>query len=661
MSSTVESSSATSSSVPFSVRIRVDIKPPEDYPVIFSYQELLKRQQRAKPPPQALSIALPTNPVSEEDKFYQGLLERAAKYDLEDTEDVDQSDDEPAQNSKRGLVVDEYDYEDPFIDDSDMLLDEPYDYHVPEHDGYFVYHGPLDGHDTARERSKTDKRKVSKSKPKSSTTTTKKETSHTGTSEDQKKPTKVASTKLKKTASSGAQATKVEASSSALSSKAATKKPVDSTEGGGPEKKNKPAVKDKKPSASTSTSITTVSSQESAPTPTSTSTSTTAKKKGTSTTELKPLDPDMELLVEKLRQDSAKESFANKAKFPVSLRPTMLDIGTLMFRQNHKLDDNLVSHLMTILPYNRFTLKKYLMTKAGPLRVKELQTKIDELSVNLKSIVDKMMPEQQRQHDEKVSAVQQQKSQSTDQSSQTANSAAPDPAPSTEEDPVLATKFRCNDEVRRIIYEIMKLDSILTILKNEIAGLTNKNENVMAEGKARKQMYQKLLSCWPEGWMTTYEISRQYSQYKLKMDKNRNDDVKQTSATNAASNKKTGIKRPAVSTGGSAGAEDVKKRKKLSPQPPSSRPLPDKSESNNPTLSSTTLAPEKDSLPKQPSSTAETSAYFHPSSTDTPTAPETPSHDHSLSYSSSSPSGHPWQKSPSMKIESLISGPNPPS
>ena len=40
---------------------------------------------------------------------------------------------------------DNYDYEDPFIDDSDMLLDEPQEYSVPEFDGFFVYHGPLDG------------------------------------------------------------------------------------------------------------------------------------------------------------------------------------------------------------------------------------------------------------------------------------------------------------------------------------------------------------------------------------------------------------------------------------------------------------------------------------------------------------------------------------
>ena len=47
------------------------------------------------------------------------------------------------------------------------------------------------------------------------------------------------------------------------------------------------------------------------------------------------------------------ESFAHKAKFPPALRPLTLDIGRLMFRED---DNNVVNHLMKILPYNRFTL-----------------------------------------------------------------------------------------------------------------------------------------------------------------------------------------------------------------------------------------------------------------------------------------------------------------
>lgn len=61
--------------------------------------------------------------------------------------------------------------------------------------------------------------------------------------------------------------------------------------------------------------------------------------------------------MEKLRRDVKKETFENKAKFPVALKPTVLEAGLIMFRKIKTIDDNLVQHLMTILPYNRYTLK----------------------------------------------------------------------------------------------------------------------------------------------------------------------------------------------------------------------------------------------------------------------------------------------------------------
>jgi hypothetical protein len=61
--------------------------------------------------------------------------------------------------------------------------------------------------------------------------------------------------------------------------------------------------------------------------------------------------------MEKLRRDVKYESFENKAKFPLSLKPTVLEAGLITFRKYRTIDENLVHHLMTILPYNRFTLK----------------------------------------------------------------------------------------------------------------------------------------------------------------------------------------------------------------------------------------------------------------------------------------------------------------
>lgn len=72
---------------------------------------------------------------------------------------------------------------------------------------------------------------------------------------------------------------------------------------------------------------------------------------------LNPLSPRMEALMEQLRHDRQKLSFENKAKFPPRLRSTMLNIGTEMFDTLHQVDDNVVAHLVDILPYNRFTMR----------------------------------------------------------------------------------------------------------------------------------------------------------------------------------------------------------------------------------------------------------------------------------------------------------------
>lgn len=61
--------------------------------------------------------------------------------------------------------------------------------------------------------------------------------------------------------------------------------------------------------------------------------------------------------MDKIRRDAVHEDFQNKAKFPLSLKPTVLEAGLVMFRKYKTIEENLVFHLMTVLPYNRFTLK----------------------------------------------------------------------------------------------------------------------------------------------------------------------------------------------------------------------------------------------------------------------------------------------------------------
>ncbi|KAI8985272.1 hypothetical protein BDB01DRAFT_789524 [Pilobolus umbonatus] len=405
---------------------------------------------------------------------------------------------------------DDYDFEDPFIDDSDMLMNEPGSPVESTINGFFVYTGPLDGNSIIEKKPK----KTTKGKEKSVTV------------QKKEKPRPKKEEEGKKSIQSTVAAMAAALAAVTLPSTVKSKKPIVS-----PLLKAESKVSIKKPISANPIKKKKKADKEDSKVIKGDS----EKKKKNEIVELQPLDPEVLALVEKIRKDATLENFENKAKFPPNLKPTVLEAGLVTLRKFKTIDDNLVFHLMTILPYNRFTLKKFLTTKAGQLRVDELQQEIDELAILLKQTIDRMMPEQQRQFNEKIA--------STPTNVEIVK---------LDEDERPTPKFRCNDEVRKILYDIIQTEEQSIYVSNQIAILRDypeRPEVVLNESKARKSMYQRLLSCWPEGWMNTYEMSRQYSQYKAKV-------VSQTSdKVNTAGVNKRPYSSP-VSTG------DVKKRKK---------------------------------------------------------------------------------------------------
>lgn len=175
--------------------------------------------------------------------------------------------------------------------------------------------------------------------------------------------------------------------------------------------------------------------------------------------------------MEKLRHDVKNEDFSNKAKFPAALKPTVLEAGLITLRKHRIIDENLVYHLMQILPYNKFTLRKFLTTKSGQMRVDELQQEIDELAIKLKQTIDRMMPEQQRLFNEKLAQARKWTKKDkwngimtdyiwiiVEASSEPSN---PDEEPTP--------KFKCNDEVRKILYDIIQTEEQSIHIANQVA------------------------------------------------------------------------------------------------------------------------------------------------------------------------------------------------
>ena len=78
----------TESAKTASPRLHVEIKN-QSFPVIFSYRELLKQNKKE----QQKAIAFPpTN--NADDQYFQNLLARAAQYDINEGDDVEDNDSE---------------------------------------------------------------------------------------------------------------------------------------------------------------------------------------------------------------------------------------------------------------------------------------------------------------------------------------------------------------------------------------------------------------------------------------------------------------------------------------------------------------------------------------------------------------------------------------
>ncbi|KAG0785033.1 hypothetical protein G6F16_003355 [Rhizopus arrhizus] len=546
---------------PGSTRFHIDVKT-QQIPVIFSYHQLKKKKE------QKVNNFVPEL-AQEEDAFFKELLKKAESYSLKDEQEpMDQAaddDDEDDEGSDDDSITgglkkkgNEYDFEDPFIDDSEMLLDESFEYDIPEIDGFFVYQGPLDANESTEEKkiTTTSNKRRAAGKAKSATTTNskvtksrkKEETTQSNTTipkttnKNKKATTTIPAEPMQLTppkpttahttttanplATSSATATNTSVAANTAANVAntttpsqsavpplasifnniPTKKtthPTEAVNKSMPEKTSTP--KQKKPEVNYVTVIDDDGTDE-------------KKKKAAEPPVLFPLDRELDTLMTKIRTEAGKETFANKSKFPESLKPLVLHGGLICFRRNTNLDINYVHHLMSILPYNKFTLRKFVTTKSGQMRVDELQQEIDELAIKLKQTIDRMMPDQQQMYESKVAALKQEKAVKVATAAANNNGIIDVDALEPEEE--LETKFKCTDEVRKIIYDIMKADEQSNYISNLISSYRNgykDGEKPVADGKARKLMYQRLLSCWPDGWMKTGEIGRQYSMYKKKL------------------------------------------------------------------------------------------------------------------------------------------------
>ncbi|KAJ1961458.1 hypothetical protein IWQ62_003863 [Dispira parvispora] len=94
--------------------------------------------------------------------------------------------------------------------------------------------------------------------------------------------------------------------------------------------------------------------------------------------------------------------------------------------------------------------------------------------------------------------------------------------PQTEEESPASNKtirkFSWTNAIREALWTFVQIDMEIHILTSELSSLEGKDA-IVKEGVVRRAAYQKVLSLWPDGWMTSLDISREYGFKKRRKEK----------------------------------------------------------------------------------------------------------------------------------------------
>ncbi|RUS25586.1 hypothetical protein BC938DRAFT_471930 [Jimgerdemannia flammicorona] len=496
------------------------------------------------------------------DSFFGKILEKAKQYA--------EGEDTTTPTKRRRGERDEYDTNDPFIDDSDMLVDDDYDMRKPKLDGWFAWRGPLEreaeaadayvfhvfaeykctsviecvitpggviNSSDAVESSSSRTKKPSRNKlngtakenakgRKSMTDPVSDSDPETGDDRElSKKKTKAGTKSLLSqvlSAGSSPKSKKKDAEKSKEKEKDKPKKSLDvlspkkpPTLGTHKAKSNHNIdgeVKQKKSKTSSDASLSTSAATMTA----------------TPKIVLQPLPANVLEVLNELRVAAAQESFEVRSKFPQNLRPIVVRAAKLMLKSCVTIEDNFIAHLMDILGYNRFTMRKFVAKNAYPEVIEEREAELARLTESFRIQVNDAMAPQLEQYNERVSSIESSMVNASTgvvtPGGHTGDGIEPSPSGSEyagdvrkELDSAKVRRFKWSDSLKKALFDMMQLETSVVAMKNEHSELAGDKEK-LADLTVRKQTYQKLLSFWPEGWMTSTDLSRHFTTYRTKID-----------------------------------------------------------------------------------------------------------------------------------------------
>ncbi|KAH9929385.1 uncharacterized protein B0H18DRAFT_953565 [Fomitopsis serialis] len=281
-------------------------------------------------------------------------------------------------------------------------------------------------------------------------------------------------------------------------------------------------------------------------------------KKRRKTREIQPFHPDLDEMFEELKVAIAKENWEVKGKFPPGLKPMLAKIALKAILLG-EYDDNFFNIMPTLFPYNKFTMTKLIKRTVWRDHTTLLVERQEALLKELKVLADQGFPKAQEEWEKSVAAWERRHERTKDSATEagsTVHSVEGTPAPGgsdTTTTPRLTSrpsiedgndtgmehqddetaaqsgaakrdahppgkKYRLTDTMKAIIWQ-------LVCLSNEVVRLENEKKwvfrlcHVVSDQGVRKTLYQKIVNAFPEGWLSSGQISREVSVMKKKYEK----------------------------------------------------------------------------------------------------------------------------------------------
>ncbi|KAJ9474227.1 hypothetical protein PHBOTO_004278 [Pseudozyma hubeiensis] len=243
-----------------------------------------------------------------------------------------------------------------------------------------------------------------------------------------------------------------------------------------------------------------------------------------------PVDPRLQASFDELKAKVDAESFAVKTKFPPSLKPPLVETAKLAVMLG-EYDDNFFNHLPTIFPYNRFTMMKLVKREFFPHHMKYFedlkQDHLDKLGEMIRDSFPQQLAEFESAHKAWVDRGEAPKDSEAAQADKPPKEKAAadesmdvDGAKEVEDENIEPTKrWKWSEEMREEVFMLITIENAMSELRNEKYKLEGSVEQY-SEINARKACYKQMFELFPEdGWTTSTNISREYAQIKKKKDR----------------------------------------------------------------------------------------------------------------------------------------------